>query len=54
MPLYRFFCLNCSTEGTNRYYDVLVPLEKIDSDIKCPECSQKLERIISAPYFVVR
>lgn len=54
MPLFDCYCLNCSTEETNRIYEVLIPLNELKDDIPCPDCGQLLSRLMPAPYFVVR
>lgn len=53
MPLFELRCSNCSTEDTDRVYEVLMSITERDSEIKCPECGAKLERLISASNWVI-
>ncbi len=44
MPLYEFLCPHCSSGEVDRYYEVNVPLDQLDREIKCPECDTILIR----------
>ena len=53
MPLYELICKNCSTEDTDRIYEVFMSMGERDSEIKCPDCGEKLERLMSASNWVI-
>ena len=48
MPLYDYMCRKCEKD-----YEVFVPLSQFDEEIKCPECVETLDRIISPVKFWV-
>ena len=48
MPLYDYTCRKCE-----RDYEIFVPLSQFDEEIKCPECVETLDRIISPVKFWV-
>ena len=52
MPLYDYFCKECL-----KRYEVVIKLEdwdKTKDEVPCHHCQGALERIPSAPYFVVK
>jgi len=49
MPLFDYYCKDCE-----KCYEVLVPLSKTKSKIKCPKCKKELKKIISPVYFSVK
>jgi putative FmdB family regulatory protein len=52
MPLYDYFCKECLKK-----YEVIIRLEDLEEQkdkVQCPHCAGLLEKILSAPYFVVR
>jgi len=42
MPLYEFTCPKCG-----RLYEYIVKLDKLDTEIKCPNCGEPLKREVS-------
>lgn len=48
MPLYDFECSKC-----DKKYEVMVPLDKLKEELKCPKCNEKLERQFPAPRGIV-
>lgn len=51
MPIFEMRCPDCSTENTDRIYDVLVTSSDIDKELKCPDCGAVLIKQISTPNF---
>ena len=49
MPRYDYACFKCKA-----IYDMAVTLDDLDTEIKCPECGEKLIRMISAPPFAFK
>lgn len=39
MPLYDYSCSKC-----DETYEIFVPLDKLDEEVKCPECQSALKR----------
>lgn len=52
-PLYEYKCESCSNEETDRVYDIMVFINELDQEIKCPKCGNILRRLISSPNFVI-
>ena len=48
MPMYNFACKKCKC-----VHEVFVPLDKLDTKIKCPECKEKLRRMLPCPTFKI-
>lgn len=44
MPMYDYGCSNCL-----KIYEILVKLDKIDEEIKCPICGKPLKKLLSSP-----
>jgi putative FmdB family regulatory protein len=44
MPLFDYYCLDCET-----VYELIVPLDRLDEEVKCPECGKILKKRISPP-----
>lgn len=53
MPIYEYQCPDCSTENTERIYEILMTSSDIGKEIKCPDCGAVLIKQISAPNFKV-
>lgn len=53
MPLYEFKCPDCSTENTDRIYEVLMSCTDISEVLKCPDCEAILIKQISTSNFKV-
>lgn len=49
MPLYTYHCKDCA-----KLFELIVKLEDVDKEIKCPSCGKTLKKQMDAPYFVMR
>ena len=48
VPLYLFSCKKCE-----KLWELLVRLDDYDKDIECPECGEKLKRLVTPVVFKV-
>ncbi len=48
MPLYIFSCKKCE-----RLWELLVKLADFDKEIECPECGEKVQRLMTPVRFSV-
>jgi putative FmdB family regulatory protein len=51
MPLYDYLCETPKCAKSKKVLSFIVPLERYDETIKCPECKKPLRRMLSAPMF---
>jgi len=49
VALFDFWCKDCM-----KTYEVMIPIKKLKTKIKCPHCKKELKKIISPVYFVLR
>lgn len=48
MPLHDYLCAKC-----NVLYEIFVSLNELNHTIECPECKERLKRLMGTPYFKV-
>ncbi len=55
MPIYKYECENkeCVRMKEDNPYEVILPLSKIDDEVKCPDCDMVLTRVITSGYFSI-
>jgi putative FmdB family regulatory protein len=53
MPLYQLVCNNEKCAKHVKIMEYMIPLSRYDDEVKCPDCNEPLEKIMSAVPFKI-
>ena len=54
MPLYDYECTNKKCAKRTKVMQYIVPLDKYDTEVKCPLCRKPLHKMLAAPFFTIK